>query len=260
MQNNMLDGFDLTGKVAIVTGGNGGLGLGIARGMANAGAAVAIVGRNMDKLDVAYENLKGIGPKILRVQADVSKEDDVRRMVKETVAALGRVDILFNNAAISYAHSAAKMPLEEWNNFLAIDLTSVFLCCQAVYPEMLKVGGGKIINIGSAITKQMGHPKLIAYAASKGGMDHMTQSLAVAWGPDNIQVNCVLPGLVDSEMMPCEGPNVQSRVVSYAVRNSPVRRYGIPDDFQGISIFLASPLSSFITGALIVADGGMTLV
>ena len=256
----MLDGFDLTGKVAIVTGGNGGLGLGIARGMANAGASVAIVGRNMDKLDVAYENLKGIGPKILRVQADVSKEDDVRRMVKETVAALGRVDILFNNAAISYAHSAAMMPLEEWNNFLAIDLTSVFLCCQAVYPEMLKVGGGKIINIGSAITKQMGHPKLIAYAASKGGMDHMTQSLAVAWGPDNIQVNCILPGLVDSEMMPCEGPNVQSRVVGYAVRNSPVRRYGIPDDFQGISIFLASPLSSFITGALIVADGGMTLV
>lgn len=256
----MLEGFDLTGKVAIVTGGNGGLGLGIARGMANAGAAVALVGRNQDKLDAAYENLKGIGPKILRVQADVSKEDDVKRMVKETVAALGRVDILFNNAAISYAHSASHMPLEEWNNFLAIDLTSVFLCCQAVYPEMLKVGGGKIINIGSAITKQMGHPKLIAYAASKGGMDHMTQSLAVAWGPDNIQVNCVLPGLVDSEMMPCEGPNVQSRVVSYAVRNSPVRRYGIPDDFQGISIFLASPLSSFITGALIVADGGMTLV
>lgn len=256
----MLEGFDLTGKVAIVTGGNGGLGLGIARGMANAGAAVALVGRNMDKLDAAYENLQGIGPKILRVQADVSKEDDVKRMVKETVAALGRVDILFNNAAISYAHSAAHMPLEEWNNFLAIDLTSVFLCCQAVYPEMLKVGGGKIINIGSAITRQMGHPKLIAYAASKGGMDHMTQSLAVAWGPDNIQVNCILPGLVDSEMMPCEGPNVQSRVVAYAVKNSPVRRYGIPDDFQGLSIFLASPLSSFVTGALIVADGGMTLV
>lgn len=106
----------------------------------------------------------------------------------------------------------------------------------------------------------MGHPKLIAYAASKGGMDHMTQSLAVAWGPDNIQVNCVLPGLVDSEMMPCEGPNVQSRVIDYAIKRSPVRRYGIPDDFQGISIFLASPLSSFITGALIVADGGMTLV
>ncbi len=104
----MLEGFDLTGKVAIVTGGNGGLGLGIARGMANAGAAVALVGRNQDKLDAAYENLKGIGPRIIRVQADVSKEDDVKRMVKETVAALGRVDILFNNAAISYAHSAAR--------------------------------------------------------------------------------------------------------------------------------------------------------
>ena len=256
----MLEALDLSGKVAIVTGGNGGLGLGLARGMANAGAAVAIVGRNMEKLEAAYEDLKGIGPKILRVQADVSKQDDVNRMVKETVAALGRVDILFNNAAISYGHDAARMTLEEWNNFIAIDLTSVFLCCQAVYPEFLKAGGGKIINIGSAITKQMGHPKLIAYAASKGGMDHMTQSLAAAWGPENIQVNCVLPGLVDSEMMPCEGPKKQSRVVDWAIKNSPVRRYGVPDDFQGIAIFLASPASSFITGALIVADGGLTLV
>ncbi|CAM9754771.1 unnamed protein product, partial [Phaeothamnion confervicola] len=255
----VLDLFDLTGKVAIVTGGNGGLGLGIARGLARAGAAVAIVGRNQEKLDKAYENLKGIGPKILRVRADVSVEDDVHRMVKETVAALGRVDILFNNAAVSYGHSAERISLEEWNRFLAINLTSVMLCSQACYPEFIKVGGGKIINIGSIITQHMGHPKLIAYAAAKGGMDHMTQSLAVAWGPQNIQVNCVLPGLVDSEMMPCEGPNKQSKIIDYVVEKSPVRRYGIPDDFQALSILLASPASSFITGALIVADGGLSL-
>lgn len=255
----MLDLFDLTGKVAIVTGGNGGLGLGIARGLARAGAAVAIVGRNQEKLDSAYDNLKGIGPEILRVKADVSQEDDVRRMVKETVDALGRVDILFNNAAVSFAHSADKMSLEQWNMFMGINLTSVFLCSQACYPEFIKAGGGKIINIGSIITQQKGHPKLIAYAAAKGGMDHVTQSLAVAWGPQNIQVNCVLPGLVDSEMMPCEGPNVQSNLVEYAVKRSAVRRYGIPDDFQALSIFLASPSSSFVTGALIVADGGLSL-
>ncbi|MDO9460868.1 MAG: SDR family oxidoreductase [Alphaproteobacteria bacterium] len=255
----MLDIFSLKGKVAIVTGGNGGLGLGIARGLANAGADVAIVGRNQEKLDSAYENLKDIGPKILRVQADVSKEDDVKRMVKETVDALGRVDILFNNAAVSYGRAADKMTLDEWNMFISINLTSVFLCSQACYPEFIKVGGGKIINIGSIITQQMGHAKLIAYAAAKGGMDHMTQSLAVAWGPENIQVNCVIPGLVDSEMMPCEGPNKQSKIIDHVVQKSPVRRYGIPDDFQGISVLLASPASSFITGALIVADGGLSL-
>ncbi|HAK62837.1 MAG TPA: 2-deoxy-D-gluconate 3-dehydrogenase [Alphaproteobacteria bacterium] len=256
----MLDIFNLAGKVAIVTGGNGGIGLGIARGLANAGAAVAIVGRKQDKLDRAYENLKGIGPKILRVQADVSREEDVRRMVKETVEGLGRVDILFNNAAVSYGHNAASLPLAEWNNLLAINLTSVLLCSQAVYPEFKKAGGGKIINIGSIITQQMGHPKLIAYAAAKGGMDHMTQSLAVAWGPDNIQVNCVLPGLVDSEMMPCEGPNKQSKMIDQIVRVSPVRRYGVPDDFQALSVFLASRASNFVTGSLIVADGGLSLV
>ena len=151
------------------------------------------------------------------------------------------------------------MTLDEWNMFIAINLTSVFLCSQAVYPEMLKVGGGKIINIGSIITQQMGHAKLIAYAAAKGGMDHMTQSLAVAWGPDNIQVNCVIPGLVDSEMMPCSGPNKQSKIIDHVVEKSPVRRYGVPDDFQGISVLLASPASSFITGALIVADGGLSI-
>lgn len=255
----MLELMSLKGKAAIVTGGNGGLGLGIARGLAKAGADVAIVGRNLDKLDGAYENLKGIGPKILRVQADVSKEDDVKRMVEETAAAFGRVDILFNNAAVSYGRAADKMTLEEWNNFIAINLTSVFLCSQAVYPEFMKVGGGKIINIGSIITQQMGHGKLIAYAAAKGGMDKMTQSLAVAWGPDNIQVNCILPGLVDSEMMPCSGPNKQSKIIDVVVRKSPVRRYGIPDDFQALSVLLASPASSFITGALIVADGGLSL-
>ncbi|MSP42502.1 MAG: SDR family oxidoreductase [Alphaproteobacteria bacterium] len=255
----MLDLLSLKGKAAIVTGGNGGLGLGIARGLANAGADVAIVGRNQDKLEAAYENLKGIGQRILKVQADVSKEDDVKRMVQETVAAFGRVDILFNNAAVSFGRPAEKMTLEEWNNFIAINLTSVFLCCQACYPEFIKAGGGKIINIGSIITQQMGHGKLIAYAAAKGGMDHMTQSLAVAWGPENIQVNCVLPGLVDSEMMPCEGPNKQSKIIDYVVAKSPVRRYGIPDDFQALSVLLASPASSFITGALIVADGGLSL-
>ena len=250
--------FDLTGKVAIITGGNGGLGLGIAKGLASEGCAVALVGRNQEKIDKAVAEMKEIGAKAIGVKADVSKEDDVNRMVAETVEQLGRVDILFNNAAISWGVAPEKLTIEDWDQFIAIDLTSCFLCSKAVYPEMVKVGGGKIINVGSAITqKAMG--KLVHYAAAKGGMDHMTQSLALAWGKDNIQVNAILPGLVHTEMMPCFGENKIGPVVDYITKKTPVGRYGMPDDFEGLSLVLSSDASKFITGSIIVADGGMTL-
>ncbi len=250
--------FDLTGKVAIITGGNGGLGLGIAKGLASEGCAVALVGRNQEKIDKAVAEMKEIGAKAIGVKADVSKEDDVNRMVAETVEQLGRVDILFNNAAISWGVAPEKLTIEDWDQFIAIDLTSCFLCSKAVYPEMVKVGGGKIINVGSAITqKAMG--KLVHYAAAKGGMDHMTQSLALAWGKDNIQVNAILPGLVHTEMMPCFGENKIGPVVDYITKKTPVGRYGMPDDFEGLSLVLSSEASKFITGSIIVADGGMTL-
>ncbi|MBV1932088.1 MAG: glucose 1-dehydrogenase [Porticoccaceae bacterium] len=249
--------FDLTGKVAIITGGNGGLGLGIAKGLAKEGCAVALVGRNQDKIDKAVAEMEALGAKAIGVQADVSKEDDVNRMVKETTDQLGRIDILVNNAAISWGIAPEKMTLEEWDNFIAVDLTSCFLCAKACHPEMVKAGGGKIINIGSAITKK-GMGKLVHYAAAKGGMDHMTQSLAMAWGKDNIQVNAVLPGLVDTEMMPCEGPK-KAGPVNYIVKKTPVGRYGMPEDFEGISVLLSSEASSFITGSIIVVDGGMML-
>lgn len=250
--------FDLTGKVAIITGGNGGLGLGIAKGLASEGCAVALVGRNQEKIDKAVAEMEAIGAKAIGVKADVSKEADVNRMVAETVEQLGRVDILFNNAAISWGVAPEKLTIEDWDQFIAIDLTSCFLCSKAVHPEMVKVGGGKIINVGSAITqKAMG--KLVHYAAAKGGMDHMTQSLALAWGKDNIQVNAILPGLVHTEMMPCFGENKIGPVVDYITKKTPVGRYGMPDDFEGLSLVLSSEASKFITGSIIVADGGMTL-
>ena len=254
----MLDMFDLSGKVAIITGGNGGLGLGIAKALAGAGASVAVVGRKQEKLDKAAAELEAMGAKALAIKADVSVEDDVNRMVKETVDHFGRIDILFNNAAISFGVRPEDTTLEQWNNFIAINLTSAFLCSKACHPEMVKVGGGKIINISSIIT-QMAHPKLVHYSAAKGGMDHMTQSLCRAWGPDNIQVNVVLPGLVDTEMMPCSGPKALTRAAEYCTKKSAVKRYGIPKDFDGISILLASSASDFITGAIIVVDGGLSL-
>jgi len=253
-----VDIFDLSGKVAIITGGNGGLGLGIARALAKAGASVAIVGRNTDKLKAATANLESGGATVLAVQADVSLEDDVNRMVAETVERFGRIDILFNNAAISYGVRPELMTLEVWNKFIAIDLTSCFLCCKAVHPEMVKAGGGKIINVGSIITK-LGHPKLAQYAAAKGGMDHMTQSLACAWGENNIQVNAVLPGLVDSEMMPVSDSGDHAPIIDYVIEKSAVKRHGTPDDFAGISIMLSSAASDFITGSIIVVDGGLSL-
>lgn len=250
--------FDLTGKVAIITGGNGGLGLGIAKGLASEGCAVALVGRNQNKIDSAVAEMKALGATAIGIQADVSKEAEVNRMVAETVEHLGRVDILFNNAAISWGVAPEKLTIEEWDKFIAIDLTSCFLCCKAVYPEMIKAGGGKIINVSSAIT-QKAFGKLVHYAAAKGGMDHMTQSLAKAWGKDNIQVNAILPGLVHTEMMPCFGEKKAGPVIDYIVKKTPVQRYGMPDDFEGLSLVLSSEASKFITGAIIVIDGGMTL-
>jgi 2-dehydro-3-deoxy-D-gluconate 5-dehydrogenase len=249
--------FDLSGKVAIITGGNGGLGLGIAQGLASVGAAVAIVGRNQSKITRAVKLLEDSGAQVLGVQADVSKEDDVNRLVAETMKRFGRVDILFNNAAISWGIKTEEMTFDEWNNFIAINLSSCFLTCKACYPEMLKVGGGKIINIGSVITK-MGFGRLTHYAAAKGGMDHMTQSLAQGWGRNNIQVNAIVPGLVHTEMVPCFGPN-KTPAVDYIIGRTPVGRHGMPEDFHGISILLASGASDFITGSIMVVDGGWSL-
>jgi len=249
--------FDLTGKVAIITGGNGGLGLGIAKGLASEGCAVALVGRNQDKIDKAVAEMKELGAKAIGVQADVSKEADVNRMVAETVEQLGRVDILFNNAAISWGIPAETMTLDEWNNFIAINLTSCFLTCRAVFPHMVEAGGGKIINVGSIITK-LGFGKLVHYAAAKGGMDHMTQSLAQGWGRHGINVNALLPGLVNTEMMPCEGEN-KVPLVDFAVSKTATGTYGQPEDFKGMAVLLASPASDFITGSIIVMDGGLSL-
>ncbi|PCH51440.1 MAG: 2-deoxy-D-gluconate 3-dehydrogenase [Cellvibrionales bacterium] len=250
--------FDLSGKVAIITGGNGGLGLGIAKGLAIAGAKVAVVGRKQEKIDRAVKELEDMGAEALGISCDVGSEEDVNRMVATTAEHFGRIDILFNNAAISWGIKTEEMTLDEWNNFITNNLTSCFLTCKACFPHMVEAGGGKIINVGSVITK-LGFGKLSHYAAAKGGMDHMTQSLAQGWGKHNIHVNAVLPGLVDTEMMPCSGPNAMTGAVKFVSKKSPVGRYGIPEDFYGLSILLSSSASDFITGSIIVVDGGLSL-
>jgi len=191
--------FDLSGKVAIVTGGNGGIGLGMARGLAEAGADIAIVGRNEAKSNAAVADLKQRGVKAVSVTADVTDKSAVATMVERTVRELGRIDILVNNAGINIRKPPHALDIAEWDSVIKTNLTSAFLCSQAVYPAMKAAGGGKIINIGSMMSI-FGASFAPAYAASKGGIVQFTRSCAVAWAADNIQANAVLPGWIDTDL------------------------------------------------------------
>ncbi|MEO8144507.1 MAG: SDR family NAD(P)-dependent oxidoreductase, partial [Betaproteobacteria bacterium] len=186
--------FDLSGRVAVVTGGNGGIGLGMARGLAAAGAKVVVAGRNAQKSAAAAKEIGGIA-----IEADVLLEADCRALARKTVAQLGRLDILVNNAGINIRKQPQDYTLDEWRRVMDSNLTSAFICSQAAYPEMLKNGAGKIINIGSMMSI-FGASFTTAYAASKGGIVQMTRAMACAWAKDNIQVNAVLPGWIDTDL------------------------------------------------------------
>lgn len=250
--------FTLGGKVAIVTGGNGGIGLGMARGLAQAGAAIAIVGRNEAKSAAAAAELKRTGVKAICVAADVTDKAAVDAMIAQVVRELGRIDILVNNAGISIRKPPHVLDLAEWNSVIQTNLTSAFLCSQAAYPAMKAAGGGKVVNIGSMMSI-FGASFAPAYAASKGGIVQFTRSCAVAWAPDNIQVNAVLPGWIDTDLTKRarkEVDGLHDRVLA----RTPAARWGEIDDFAGIAVFLASPASDFVTGTAIPVDGGYSIM
>ena len=191
--------FDLSGKVAIVTGGNGGIGLGMAKGLAKAGAAIAVVGRDKSKSAAAVAELAKAGAKAIAVATDVTDKAAVASIVERVTGELGRIDILVNNAGINIRKPPDQLDIAEWNSVIQTNLTSAFLCSQAVYPAMKKAGGGKIINIGSMMSI-FGAGFAPAYAASKGGIVQFTRTCACAWAPDNIQANAVLPGWIDTDL------------------------------------------------------------
>lgn len=249
--------FDLAGKVAIVTGGNGGIGLGMARGFADAGAAVAVVGRDEAKSAAAVAELARAGAKAIAVTADVTDKDAVAAMAARVARELGRIDILVNNAGINIRKPPHVLDLAEWNSVIATNLTSAFVCSQAVYPAMKAAGGGKIVNIGSMMSI-FGASFAPAYAASKGGIVQFTRSCAVAWAGDNIQVNAVLPGWIDTDLTKRarkEIDGLNERVLA----RTPAARWGAIDDFAGIAVFLASSASDFVTGTAIPVDGGYSI-
>ncbi|MEH2469071.1 2-deoxy-D-gluconate 3-dehydrogenase [Nitrobacteraceae bacterium AZCC 2161] len=249
--------FDLAGKVAIVTGGNGGIGLGMARGLADAGAAIAIVGRNEGKSNAAAAELKQSGARAIAISADVTDKAAVDAMIARTRQEFGRVDILVNNAGINIRKPPHVLVLEEWDSVIKTNLTSAFLCSQAAYPAMKLAGGGKIINIGSMMSI-FGASFAPAYAASKGGIVQFTRSCAVAWAPDNIQVNAVLPGWIDTELTQNARREIDG-LHDKVLARTPSARWGASDDFAGIAVFLSSSASDFVTGTAIPVDGGFSI-
>lgn len=250
--------FNLGGKVAVVTGGNGGIGLGMAKGLAAAGASIAVVGRNESKSAAAVAELQRTGVKAIAVTADVTDKAAVDAMVAQVVRDLGRIDVLVNNAGMSIRKPPHVLDIAEWNTVIQTNLTSAFLCSQAAYPAMKAAGGGKVVNIGSMMSI-FGASFAAAYAASKGGIVQFTRSCAVAWAPDNIQVNAVLPGWIDTDLTKRarqEVDGLHDRVLA----RTPAARWGGIDDFAGIAVFLASPASDFVTGTAIPVDGGYSIM
>ncbi|MFB9266493.1 SDR family NAD(P)-dependent oxidoreductase [Bradyrhizobium erythrophlei] len=250
--------FDLSGKVAIVTGGNGGIGLGMARGLADAGAAIAVVGRNEAKSSAAVEDLRQRGVKAIAVTTDVTDKAAVATMIARVVKELGRIDILVNNAGMSIRKAPHELELEEWSKVIDTNLTSAFVCSKAAYPALKASGNGKVINIGSMMSI-FGASFAAAYAASKGGIVQYTRACATAWASDNIQVNAILPGWIDTDLT--KGARQQvSGLHERVLARTPAARWGTTGDFAGIAVFLASPASDFVTGTAIPVDGGYSIM
>lgn len=249
--------FDLSGRVAIVTGGNGGIGLGMARALGDAGASIVIAARDSDKSRAACEALEQAGVPAKSVELEVTSPESVRRAVDATLEWFGRVDVLIANAGINIRKPPEEYTLEEWRSVIDVNISGPFLCAQAVYPAMKSAGGGKIITIGS-MTSLFGAPFAAPYTASKGGVVQLTRSLSTAWAKDNIQVNAVLPGFVDTELTRKareQVPGLYERVLA----RTPQQRWGRPEDFAGIAVFLSSRASDFVTGAAIPVDGGYSI-
>ena len=249
--------FDLSGRVAVVTGGNGGIGLGMARGLAEAGAHVVVAARNRAKSARAVGELEALGGRAIAIEVDVASEASVTALMAAAVERFGRLDILVNNAGINIRKAPETYTLEEWRSILETNLTSAFLCSKAAYPHMVRTGAGKIINVGS-MASLFGLPFAAAYGASKGGIVQLTRALAAAWAKDRVQVNAVLPGWIDTDLTRQARKDVPG-LHEHVLGRTPAKRWGVPDDLAGVAVFLASSASDFVTGAAIPVDGGYAI-
>lgn len=246
--------FDLSGRIAIVTGGGTGIGLGISRGLAAAGATVVISSRRAEVGEEAVAAIETEGGKAVSLTADVRNPDSCEELVEQTVGRFGRVDVLVNNAGTNYRKKPQEFTLEDWSDVIDTNLRAAFLLSQAVYPHFLRKGGGKIIMV-SSISAFMAGPTQAVYSPSKAGMVQLARALAVAWAKDNIQANTILPGWIDtplSQGFRATFPQAEAAVIS----RTPAGRWGSPEDFAGPAVFLASSASDFVNGAALPVDGG----
>ena len=249
--------FDLTGKVAVVTGGNGGIGLGIAMGLAGAGANIVVAARSVEKTAQALEEIRALGVVAHSVNVDVTQEPAVQRMVTDTIDHMGRLDILVNNSGIAVRAQPQELTAAQWDSVVDVNLRAAFLASREAYSNMVSAGGGKVINVGSMYSifgSDWGAP----YAASKGGLVQLTKSLAVAWAKDNIQVNVVLPGWIVTDLtrgIQNADPNRYDNIS----RRIPAGRWGDPSEMAGAAVFLASAASDYVTGATLTVDGGYSV-
>ncbi len=249
--------FDLSKRVAFITGGNGGIGLGMAKGLAAAGATVVIAGRNKTKAEAALSELRTSGAAAEFAELDVLLETSCHQAIDQTAQKFGRLDILVNNAGTSVRKPPEQLTAAEWHLVINTNLTSAFFCSQAAYPLMKRGGGGKIINIGSMMSV-FGASYASPYASSKGAIVQMAKSFAVAWAKDNIQVNSILPGWINTDLTRKAREQVEG-LHDKVLARTPAQRWGEPGDFAGVAVFLAAPASDFITGAAIAVDGGYSV-
>ena len=249
--------FDLTGKVAVVTGGNGGIGLGLARGLAKAGASIAIWARNQEKCQAAQRELEALGADVLALTCDVAQEDDNAVATKATLDRFGRIDSCFANAGFGQSADPLKLSLEDWRQLMSVNLDGVFLSFRETAKHMVeRGGGGKLVAI-SSITEIFGSPVQPHYAASKAALGGLVRSMAVRLGRNDIQVNSILPGWIETD---ATAPAMNHPKLSDTiVRRTPARRWGSTADLEGIAVYLASDASRFHTGDSICVDGGYSI-
>ena len=249
------DLFDLTEKTAIITGGGRGLGAQIAEGYAEAGARVVLCSRKEEVCKETAEKLKSFGAEALALKCDVTNKDDIDRVVKTTLDTFGRIDILVNNSGATWGATVEDMPLDAWQKVMNVNVTGTFLMSQEVGKEMLKQKSGKIINIASVAGLRGSNPKYmnaIGYNASKGAVITFTKDLAVKWGPMGIYVNAIAPGFFPTKMSKV----LLERGGDVMLEGTPLRKFGSDHDLKGVALLLAAPASDYITGEVIVVDGG----
>lgn len=252
----LLDSFRLDGKVAVVTGGNQGLGEAFVHALAEVGAEIAIAARSLERSEQVATSIRDKGGRAIAVELDVTDPAQSERMLETVTRELGPVDVLVNNAGTCYHRPAAEVPLEEWHDVFNVNVHGLWYCAQTVGRQMIGRQRGVIVNIGSMSGYIVNRPQMQpAYNASKAAVHHLTKSLAAEWAAYNVRVNALAPGYMRTDMAPVDRPEFRRNWIE----DAPMQRAGLPEELGPSLVYLASDASSFMTGTILVVDGGYTL-